>query len=143
MRKTIEITNKIHIPEEELLFKASRSSGPGGQNVNKLNTKITLFYNINESERFTVNQKKVISERLSTRIDKDGFLRIVSQKYRTQNENRQAAIERFQKLLSEALIIRRVRKKTKIPYSSKQKRLSNKKHRSSLKKLRTDKDFDF
>jgi ribosome-associated protein len=143
MGKTIIITNSVGIPQEELFFKASRSSGPGGQNVNKLNTKITLFFNIKESESFSDSQKNLISDRLSSRIDKEGFIRIVSRKHRTQKANRIAAIERLQNLLSDAIITRPLRIKTKIPYSKKQKRLDDKKRRGYLKKQRADRDFEF
>ncbi len=139
----IEILNSIVIPESELVFKASRSSGPGGQNVNKLNTRMTLFFNIKESKSFTEEQNKQILKYLSARIDKDGFVRVVSQKFRTQNANRQAAIERLQELLEKALKPKQIRKKTKLPYSAKQIRLENKKHRSKLKQQRSEKEFGF
>jgi ribosome-associated protein len=143
MSKEIEIVNKIYIKEDELVFKASRSSGPGGQNVNKLNTKISLFLNIKDSTSFSDSQKELILKRLAGRIDKYGFIRIVSQKFRSQQANKIAAVERLQKLLSDALKVETVRKKTKVTYASKQKRLERKKYKSKLKKQRTDKDFDF
>ena len=139
----IEILENIIIPEDEFIFKASRSSGPGGQNVNKLNTRITLFFNIHESKSFSDDQKKRILRYLSTRIDKDGFIRVVSQKFRTQYANRQASIERLKELLEKALTPKPIRKKTKVPYSAKQKRLDSKKHRSTLKQQRTGKGFEF
>jgi len=139
----IEIANGIYITEEELLFKASRSSGPGGQNVNKLNTKITLFFNVAESRSFSDLQKEIILKRLSSRIDKDGCIRVVSQKFRSQQANRIVAVERLQKLLADALKVETIRKKTKVTCASKQKRLEQKKYKSRLKKQRTDRDFDF
>ncbi len=139
---SIEILENIVIPESELVFKASRSSGPGGQNVNKLNTRMTLFFNINESKCFSEDQKKRISKFLSTRIDNDGFIRIVSQKFRTQIANRQAAIERLHELLEKSLKPKPIRKKTKVPYSAKQNRLASKKRRSKLKQQRTHKGFE-
>ena len=139
----IEITDDVFIPEHELVYKASRSSGPGGQNVNKLNTRVTLFFNITQSESLSDKQRILIRKHLSSRIDKDGFIRVVSQKYRTQKANRNAALERLQKLLADALKPRPVRKKTKVPYGSKQKRLDEKKRRSRLKQQRSDKDYDF
>ena len=117
----IEISKNIFISEDELVFKASRSSGPGGQNVNKVNTRISLFFNIKESKSFSDYQKKRILKCLSTRIDKDGFIRVVSQKFRTQKSNRTAAFERLQELLEKALKPKPIRKKTKVPYSAKQK----------------------
>jgi ribosome-associated protein len=138
----IQIAKHIFISENELIFKASRSSGPGGQNVNKLNTKITLFFNISQSTSFSDDQKKLILNRLSTRIDKDGFIRVVSQKFRVQKANRQAATERLQELLEKALKPKPIRKKTKVPYSAKQKQFDAKKRRSRLKQQRSEKDFE-
>lgn len=139
----IEILNSIVISESELVFKASRSSGPGGQNVNKLNTRITLFFNIETSSGFSDEQKILLLKSLSKRIDKDGFIRVISQTYRTQNANRLAAIERLQTLLANALKPKPIRKKTKLPYSAKQNRLDSKKRRSSLKQQRKGKDFEY
>jgi ribosome-associated protein len=143
MDKMIEITNGIFIHEEEFVFKASRSAGPGGQNVNKVNTRITLFFDIANSDSFSIQQKKRILFKLSTRADKNGQIRVSSQKHRTQKANRRAAIEKLQKLLADAVKTRTARKKTKIPYAAKQKRLEEKKRRGRLKQLRSDKDYEF
>lgn len=132
----IEIAQDISIHEDELVFKTSRSSGPGGQNVNKVNTRVTLFFDVACCECFTEEQKKQILTRLSGRADKRGVIRVVSQKHRTQKANREAAVERFQLLLAEALKKRPVRKKTRIPYAINQRRLEEKKKRSLLKQQR-------
>ena len=139
----IEITRNIHISGEELIFRASRSSGPGGQNVNKLNTRITLFFDVAGSCNLSGQQKNRIFSRLSTRIDKDGVLRIISQKFRTQKANRDAAVETFQNLLAKALKTKPLRKKTKVPYAANQKRLDQKKRRGMLKRQRTTKEFEY
>ena len=143
MDKMIEITEGIFINEDEFVFKASRSAGPGGQNVNKVNTRITLFFDVANCDNFSAQQKKRILLKLSTRTDRNGLIRISSQKHRTQKANRRAAIEKLQKLLAEALKTRPVRKKTKIPYAAKQRRLEEKKHRGRLKQIRSDKEFEF
>jgi ribosome-associated protein len=132
----IEIVDNVFIGEDELTFRASRSSGPGGQNVNKVNTRITLFFDVASCESFSIEQKEQILSRLSTRADANGVIRVVSQKFRTQKANRRAAVERLQKLLADALKIKPARKKTKVPYSAKQKRLEEKKRRSLLKRQR-------
>jgi ribosome-associated protein len=137
----IEITDDIFISENELIFKASRSGGPGGQNVNKVNTRITLFFNVANCVSFSDVQKNRILSRLSTRTDKDGVIKVVSQKFRTQKANRRAAVERLQKLITDALKTRPTRKKTKIPYTEKQRRLEEKKRRSLLKKQRAKKNL--
>lgn len=139
----IEINNKISIREDELVFKFSRSSGPGGQNVNKLNTRVTLFFDVANTTSLSDGQKKWILKRLSTRTDKNGVIRVVSQKYRTQKANRKVAVERLVELFKDALRKKPVRKKTEVPQWAKQKRLEQKKRRSMLKQQRTEKDFEF
>jgi len=137
----IEIDGKIFISEDELVFKFSRSSGPGGQNVNKVNTRVTLFFDVARCESFSDVQKKRILKRLSTRADKDGVIRVVSQRYRTQKANRGAAVRRLGELLREALRKRRVRKKTEVPAWAKQRRLEEKRRRSTLKQQRAKKSL--
>ncbi len=137
----IEITDNISIRKDELIFKASRSGGPGGQNVNKVNTRITLLLDVANCESFSDVQKRRILSRLSTRADKNGLLRVVSQKFRTQNANRRAAVDRLQQLLVGALKTRPVRKKTKIPYAVKQRRLEEKRKRGLLKQQRAKRNL--
>lgn len=137
----IEITNELFINEDELEFKVSRSSGPGGQNVNKLNTRVTLLFDVANCRNLSGSQKRRILTRLAGRADKNGVLRVVSQKFRTQKANRRAAVERLQQLLANALKIRPVRKKTKIPYSARRQRLKQKRHRSLLKRQRSSKNL--
>ncbi|MHC4545462.1 MAG: alternative ribosome rescue aminoacyl-tRNA hydrolase ArfB [Planctomycetota bacterium] len=139
----IEITDGVFISEEELVFKASRSGGPGGQNVNKVNTRVTLFFDVAGYDGFSNMQKQRILARLSTRADKDGVIRVVSQKFRTQKANRRAAVERLQELLRTALKTKPMRKKTKVPERARLRRLEEKKRRSMLKKQRAEKDFEF
>ena len=139
--RMIEITADISLGEEELTFRASRSSGPGGQNVNKLNTRITVLFDVAGSPSLSAEQKKRIRAKLSTRIDKHGVLRVVSQKHRTQEANRRTATERLQELLAEALRRRPVRKKTKIPAGVNERRLKEKKQRARLKQERAKKDW--
>lgn len=135
----IEVTNNISIPEDQLVFKVSRSGGPGGQNVNKVNTRVTLFFDVANCENLSDAQRRRIRTRLRTRMDKNGVLRVVSQKHRTQRANREAAVERFKGLLAEALKTRPVRKKTKRPYAANRKRLEEKRKRSLLKQQRARK----
>jgi len=139
----IEITGNISISEDEFAFKVSRSGGPGGQNVNKVNTRVTLFFDVGSSESLSDAQKRRILTRLRTRTDKNGVLRVISQKYRTQKANRRAAVERLQGLLADALAIRPVRKKTKVSYAARQRRLEEKRRRSLLKQQRAILKFPF
>lgn len=137
----LEIDANTQIDESELSFKASRSGGPGGQNVNKLNTRVTLLFDVAGSPSLSDEQKRRILRGLATRIDKRGVLRVVSQRFRTQKANCQAAVERFVRLLAEALTPKPVRRRTKVPARARQRRLDDKKHRSRLKQQRSGKDW--
>ncbi|MBN1277965.1 MAG: aminoacyl-tRNA hydrolase [Deltaproteobacteria bacterium] len=139
LQSQIKISETISIPPEELKFTASRSSGPGGQNVNKVNTRITLWFDVIKSPSLSGHQKELILSRLLTRTNKEGILRVVSQKHRTQAANRNAAIERFALILQEALQEELPRRETKIPKSAREGRLDEKKHRSRIKERRSKK----
>ena len=138
----ILIAGDILIPQENIVFKASRSGGPGGQNVNKVNTRVTLFLDVAGCAVLSDAQKRRILSRLATRADKNGVLRIASQKFRTQKANRAAALERLGRLLEDALRPAPVRKKTRIPRAAHEKRLEEKKRRGALKRLRSKRNFD-
>jgi ribosome-associated protein len=133
----ISVTDKISIPEEELRFTASLSSGPGGQNVNKVNTRVTLWFDVVNSPSLSQEQKELIMSRLGSRISREGVLRVISQQTRSQLANREAAVERFVELLSTALKLRRSRRKTGISRIAKLKRLEEKKQHSMLKRERS------
>jgi ribosome-associated protein len=137
----IEITDDTFINADELVFKVSRSSGPGGQNVNKVNTRVTLLFDVTNCGSLSDMQKRRILARLATRADKNGVLRVVAQKFRTQRANRNAAVERLQQLLTDALKSRPIRKKSKVSYAAKQRRLEEKKRRSLLKRQRSAKNL--
>ena len=132
----IEIKEGISISGDELYFTASRSSGPGGQNVNKVSTRVTVLFNVANCESLPDEEKRQILKRLATRVNKEGVLRVVSQRFRTQKANREAATERLIELLKFALEKKPVRKKTKVPLRVKQQRLENKKKRGMLKRQR-------
>ncbi|HBG27868.1 MAG: hypothetical protein A2Y10_09315 [Planctomycetes bacterium GWF2_41_51] len=131
--------NKIQISENELTFKASRSSGPGGQNVNKLNTKVAVSVNIETCTFLTDEQKAFILKKLSSRLTKDNRLIVESQRFRTQNANRDFAVEKMTDLIESALRKPKKRKPTKPSYSSVEKRLKQKKRRSDTKRSREKK----
>ncbi len=133
----IEVTKDIVIGDENIVFRYSRSAGPGGQNVNKVNTRVTVLFDVADCNTLTEKQKKQILKSLATRATKQGVIRVVSQKYRTQKANRRTAVERLVHLLRAALEPKPVRKKTKPPAWARQKRLDRKKQRGLLKKQRT------
>ena len=121
----------------EIQFVFSRSSGPGGQNVNKVNTKATVIFHLAETARFNEEEKNRIRHALRTYLDKNGCLQVHCQEYRSQWANRNAALERLDKLLHMALRPRKIRKQTKIPRGAAEKRLKNKKQRAEIKRLRS------
>jgi ribosome-associated protein len=138
----VTIDQRISIPEEELTFTASRSSGPGGQHVNKVSSRITLWFDLINSPSLSPEDKELIAERLSSRIGKDGILRVTVQSTRSQLTNRELAVERFVELLRAALYRLPIRRKTRVSKATKERRLEEKKQRSGLKRLRSDKAPD-
>jgi ribosome-associated protein len=132
----VTINDKLSIPDEEFSFEYARSSGPGGQNVNKVNTKATLCFDIGGSRSLSDEQRDRIRQKLRTRITKEGVLRVASQRHRTQRANQEAAVERFAELIREALARRRPRRKTKTPRAAHERRLQEKKRRAALKRER-------
>jgi ribosome-associated protein len=132
----IRLTDDLVISDDDIVYRFSRSAGPGGQNVNKLNTRVTLLFNLAGCRGLTDEQKKRLLTRLSGRISNDGFLTVVSQRHRTQNANRRSALRRLTELLEAALKNVPVRKQTAIPHAEKRKRLRRKRRRSELKQQR-------
>ena len=132
----IRITDQLSIPEDELRFTASRSRGPGGQHLNKTSTRVTLRFDLANSPSLSPEQKKLLRERLPTRISKQGVLRVVSQKTRSQAANRKAALERFVELLQKSFELRPERKPLRMPSAAREKRIAGKKHRGYLKRER-------
>lgn len=120
----------------ELHFTASRSSGPGGQNVNKVNTRVELRFDVSASSLLTEEEKTVLLEKLSGRVNAEGFLILYSQAERSQIQNKARVIERFYELIEKALIQKKVRKPTEPTSGSKEERLEEKRKQSEKKKRR-------
>jgi ribosome-associated protein len=133
----IYINERVSIPEDELVFTASRSGGPGGQHVNKVSSRVTLRFDLDASPALTDGEKHRVRRRLSTRVSRDGVLRVVCRRHRSQIANRREAIERFAELLRSALQRPRRRRKTGIPGAAKRRRLEDKKRRGELKRRRS------
>lgn len=136
----IEINPKTFIEDGEVTFVASRSAGPGGQNVNKVSTRITLRFDLEASSSLKPGQKALIRERLATRINKGGVLQVSSQRHRTQSANKAAALERFADLLRAALEIQPSRRPTRKSRAVHRRRIEDKRHRGKLKQERSN-DF--
>jgi ribosome-associated protein len=120
----------------ELLFTASRSGGAGGQNVNKVNTKITLRFSVAQSRVLTHEQKATLLEKWSTWLTEDGELLINAQEKRTQLQNKELALKKLETLLIKAFEKRKTRKATKPSKTAVQKRLKSKKHQAEKKQWR-------
>jgi ribosome-associated protein len=127
---------------KELTFKAIRSSGSGGQHVNKVASKVELFFNLNTSEVFDDKQKNTLQEKLQNRLTKDGVLILQCGESRSQHKNKTIIIKRFLELLKNALVKEKKRVPTKIPRAVIRKRLKNKKYRSEKKANRKKPDTD-
>ncbi|MBI9068617.1 MAG: aminoacyl-tRNA hydrolase [Salinivirgaceae bacterium] len=137
------LTNyQIELITNELIFASSRSSGPGGQHVNKVNTKIELRFNIANSTVLYDHQKEILLSKLSNKISADGDLIIISQSTRSQLKNKHDAIEKFIDMLSKALKPRKKRVPTKPTKASRLRRLESKKRTSKLKQTRKKDHFN-
>lgn len=124
------------VPETELQFRASRAGGPGGQHVNKASTRIEVLWNVAQSPSLDEPRRQRILERLATRIDTAGVLRVVSAERRSQLQNRLAAVARLRALVDRALQEPKVRKPTRPPRVAKARRLAAKRHRAEKKSQR-------
>jgi ribosome-associated protein len=120
----------------EFEFITSRSSGAGGQNVNKVSTKVMLCFKVHESVLLTDEEKELISDKLANKINSEGVLQIVSQTERTQLGNKEKCVEKFYLLIKKALTIPKIRKKIKPSKAAIQERLDAKKRTSDLKQIR-------
>ncbi|MEA2694970.1 MAG: ribosome-associated protein [Acidobacteriota bacterium] len=132
----MKIADGLDIPDEELSFVTSRSGGPGGQNVNKLETRVTVRFDLARSPALTEEQRVRIAERLATRVTKDGIFQVTSQRHRTQGANREAAVLRFAELLAGALHEEAPRRPTRATRASRQRRLEEKKRQGRRKQER-------
>lgn len=122
--------------QKELNFSVSRSSGPGGQNVNKVNSKVTLKFNVVQSQVLSDEEKELLLRKLAPKLTAVGVLILTSQDSRSQLDNKQAVIQKFEKTLARAFEKRKARKPTKPSKSTVQKRMNEKKQHSEKKRWR-------
>jgi ribosome-associated protein len=132
----------FRVPEPELRFRASRAGGPGGQHVNQSSTRVEVRWQVSKSPSLTEEQRARLLDKLSSRIDSRGFLRVVADERRSQLRNREAAVDRLNELVSEALKRPKPRKKTKPPASANIRRLEDKRRRGAQKQQRRPVDRD-
>jgi ribosome-associated protein len=124
------------IDPAELSFETFRSSGPGGQNVNKVATAVRLRFDVHNSRSLTAEEKDRLIRLAGKRASRDGVLRIEAQRYRTQESNRRDAERRFERLVEAARRPPRLRKPTRLSPAAKRKRLEEKRRRATTKRLR-------
>jgi ribosome-associated protein len=136
----LQVDADLFIPRSELTFRASRAGGPGGQHVNTSSTRVELSWNVDRSRSLTDSQRSRLRDKLASRLDGDGNVRVVASAYRSQARNRDDAQERLGALLRRALVVPKPRKKTKPGRGAIESRLQLKRHTSLKKRERRVKD---
>ena len=137
----IVVSPTLTIPASELSFRASRAGGPGGQHVNTSSTRIELLWDLTRSATITEDVRARLLEKLASRLDAAGMVRVVASDRRSQSQNREAAAERLAKLVRQALVIPRKRRATRPTAASREERLTKKKRRGERKRDRR-RNFD-
>jgi ribosome-associated protein len=132
----IDISEHVAIPDEELEWKFIRSSGPGGQNVNKVSSAVQLRFLLHRNTSISAPAKHRLRRMAGQRMVDDGTILITARDERSQEQNRRAALERLADLVRAALIEPKIRKKTRPTRASKERRIDSKKRRSSTKRDR-------
>ena len=132
----VRITDNVSIPMSELQFRFARSSGPGGQHVNRSATQVELLFDVANSPSLNETQRQRVLRKLRSRIDKEGILHLVSQETRSQLRNREEVVDRFQMLMREALRVPKRRRPTHPTRAARERRLEEKRRRSETKRDR-------
>lgn len=130
------ITNSLAIPESELSFRFSRAGGPGGQHVNRSATQVELLFDVAHSPSLSEEQRARILAALANRVDREGVLHLFSSGTRSQYQNRQEVVARFQGLLRRALHVPRARHPTRPSRAARERRLESKRRRAEIKQRR-------
>jgi len=138
----LQLSQGLAIPRTELVYRASRAGGAGGQHVNTSSTRIELLWNVRATRALDDAQRARVEAKLASRLDGEGWLRIVSSARRSQGQNREAAEERLADLVRAALVVPKRRKATKPSRGAKEARLAEKKKRGDTKRQRRPDSFD-
>lgn len=138
----VAVNESLSIPRSELDVRVSRSSGAGGQHVNKTSSRVEIFWNVKTSRVLTDEQRALLLSRLKSRLTSEGSVRVVASDMRSQSRNREIAEERLAELVGRALVIRRKRKPTRPSRAAKEARLESKKRHSRKKDERRGRSFD-
>ncbi len=139
MKNDLFINNNVVIPDHELEISTSRSGGPGGQHVNKSNTKITVRWNAHTTRALTDEQKARVIAKLQSRLTSEGDLIVHNSESRSQHHNKQLALAQLAHEIRKALHVPKKRIATKVSKGAKEARYVEKKHRGSIKKMRSKK----
>jgi ribosome-associated protein len=139
--EALDVAPGVRIPLHEIMVQAISGGGPGGQHVNKSATRIALQWNVRTTRALREDQRERALAKLGSRLDSDGAVRIVAGEYRSQQQNRRAALERLRELVARALLVPRVRRATKPTRGSIEQRLTSKKRQGARKQERR-RDFD-
>jgi ribosome-associated protein len=134
----LEVVDGVAIPRSELEYRATRAGGAGGQHVNTSSTRIELLWNVARTPVLDDDRRARVSTRLATRIDGEGWLRVVSSARRSQQQNREAAEARLVELVRGALTVQKRRRPTRPTRASREERIRVKKKRSETKRMRRD-----
>lgn len=140
--RSLYINARLSIPRAELAVRATRASGAGGQHVNKTSSRVEVTWNPSRSTVLTDDDRARLATRLASRISEDGDLRVVASDTRSQLQNRELAESRLAELVRAALVIPKIRKRTRPTRASKQARLDEKRHRSDKKRDRSRRSDD-
>jgi ribosome-associated protein len=141
-RNLLAVNESVSIPRTELDIRVSRSSGAGGQHVNKTSSRVEIFWNVVASRAVSEEQRARLREKLASRLTTEGSIRVVASDMRSQSRNRELAEERLADLVRRALVIPRKRRATKPTRAAKEARLESKKRHSTKKRDRRNTVID-
>jgi len=142
LENSVHVNESLSIPRDELDVRVSRSSGAGGQHVNKTSSRVEIFWNVEKSRAVTEEQRNRLREKLASRLTVDGSVRVVASDTRSQTRNRELAEQRLAELVARSLIVPRKRKATRPSKAAKEARLEAKRRQSSKKRERSERSFD-